>query len=131
MAYPNVTINEGGFGSYECAATVALYTRCKFATSASSDGKAKITPAAVGERGNVIAMAPGGTGDQITVRFLNAEGEQFGIASGDIGVGVPVYTAADGQYSAASGGGAVLVGLSTTAGYDGGPFSWIPNIPAA
>lgn len=132
MAYVPCQINDGSYGTFQAAADITLYQRCKFTNAASAlDGKAKITPCAIGERGDVIAMQPIASGEFGTVRFLNAGGEQYGQASGSIGVGVAVYTAATGLYSAASGGGALLVGTSTTEGFDGGPFTWIPNTPAA
>jgi hypothetical protein len=131
MAYDNATINEGGYGSYLASEAITLYQRLKFVTGSSPDGKPSLAVAAIGERGDCIAMQPIASGAYGTVRFLNAQGEQFGQASGTIALGGDVYTAASGAFSAASGGGALLVGRATTAGYDGGPFTWIPKIPAA
>lgn len=131
MAYPNCTINEGGYGSFLASEDIDLYQRVKFVTGSSADGKPSLAVAAIGERGDAIAMQPIASGKQGTVRFLNAQGEQFGLASGTIALGATVYTAADGAFSAASGGGALAVGVATVAGADGGPFTWIPRIPAA
>jgi hypothetical protein len=66
-----------------------------------------------------------------TIRFLNAQGEQFGQAgAGTIGIGAAVYTAASGQYSATQGSG-LLAGYATSAanGYD--VFTFIPVNAAA
>lgn len=131
MAYPNCTINEGGFGTFQATGAINIYDRCKFTTPADADGKAKISVAAIGERGDVIAMQPIADGAFGTVRFLNAQGEQFGNATEAIAVGGDVYTAANGDFSTTSGGGALLVGRATSAAAALGPFTWIPKIPAA
>ena len=131
MAYVNATINEGGYGSFLASEAISIYQRVKFVTGSSPDGKPSLAVCAIGERGNAIAMQPISSGLNGTVRFLNAQGEQFGNASGTIALGATVYTAASGAYSSTSGGGALAVGVATTAGYDGGPFTWIPNVPAA
>ncbi len=74
-------------------------------------------------------MVPGAAGDYVTIRFLNAQGEQFGISSGSIGLGVTVYQGSAGKLTASSGGGALLAGVATTPGFDGGPFTYMvqPN----
>lgn len=131
MAYPNVTINEGGFGSFQASEAISIYQRCKFVAPASGDGKPQLAVAAIGERGDCIAMQPIASGAVGTVRFLNAQGEQFGLAVEAIAVGGDVYTAALGKYSTSSGGGALLVGRATCAAATGGAFSWIPKTPAA
>lgn len=132
MAYPNATINEGGFGTFwvDAAGAVTLYQRVKFSTTAASDFKPTLVVAGVTDRGNAIVMQPGNASTPVVVRFLNAQGEQFGIASGTIGIGVPVYTAALGVYSATQGSG-LLAGYATTAGFDGGPFTFLPVTAAA
>lgn len=131
MAYPNCTINEGGYGTFLASEAISLYQRVKFVTGSSVDGKPSLAVCAIGERGDAIAMQPIASAAYGTVRFLNAQGEQFGLASGTIALGATVYTAATGKFATASGGGALAVGVATTAGYDGGPFTWIPRIPAA
>ena len=132
MAYPNATINEGDFGTFwvDAAGAVTLYQRVKFSTTAAADNKPTLVVAGVTDRGNAIVMAPAAASTPTVVRFLNAQGEQFGQASGTIGIGVAVYTAALGVYSATQGSG-LLAGISTTAGYDGGPFTFLPIVAAA
>lgn len=131
MAYPNKTINELGFGSYQAAAAITIYQRVKFVTPASTDGKAKIDVAAIGDHADAVAMTAIASGDWGPVRFLNSPGEQFGICVGNIAVGGAVYTAATGYVSAVTGGGALLVGKATCAGYDGGTITYAVNTPIA
>lgn len=136
MAYVNCTIDQGGFGSFQvdAAGALSLYQRVKFTTTpntADGSGKPTIVACAATERAIGIVMQPGAVGQVITVRFNNAQGEQFGISSGTIGLGVAVYGAASGAVSAASGGGALLLGIATTPGYDGGPMTYLPSVAAA
>lgn len=131
MAYPNCTINDGSYGTFLAANAISLYQRCKFVTPASGDGKPSIDVCGVTERGNVIAMQPIAQGEYGTVRFLNAPGEQFGLAIGTIAVADAVYTDVTGKFSNASHDSNVIVGKCTSAGYDGGPFTWTPQISAA
>ncbi len=139
MAYPNATINERGFGTFQsdAAGAIALYQRCHFSTTADSAGaKPTLLVSGVTDRATVIAMEAIAISTSTvfnfgTVRFLNAQGEQFGIASGTIGVGAAVYSAAAGRLSTVSTGGAILLGIATTAGADGGPFTWLPETPIA
>ncbi len=131
MAYPNCTINQGGEGTFLASAAITLYQRCKFVTGSSADGKPSLAVAGVTERGDCIAMQPIASGEFGTVRFLNAQGEQFGNSNGSIALGGDVYTDALGAFKGAAGSSAVIVGTATSAGYDGGPFTWIPKIPAA
>jgi hypothetical protein len=133
MAYVNATINEGGFGSFIATEAITLYQRVKFVTTAlaAGDGKVGLAVAGIAERGDAIAMQPIASGDFGTVRFLNAQGEQFGQATEAIALGGAVYTDALGNFSTTAGGGALLVGVATSAGYALGPFTWIPKIPAA
>lgn len=134
MAYVNCTIDEGGFGSFQCdaAGALTLYQRVKFTTTAdSAGGKPTIVACAATERAIGIVMQPIAVGAFGTVRFNNAQGEQFGISSGTIGLGVAVYGAAAGAVSAASGGGALLLGISTTPGFDAGPLTYLPSVAAA
>ncbi len=126
MAYPNKTINEGSFGSFQAGEAIALYQRVKFDTNAGSDQKPKILIAAIGDRACGVAMQPIASGSFGTIKFLNSPGEQFGLAVGTIGLGVAVYSAASGKLSTASGGGALLAGTSTCTGADGGSFTYLP-----
>ncbi len=131
MAYPNKTIHEIGWGSYLAAAAITIYQRVKFVAPASSDGKPSIDVCAIGDRADGVAMAPIASGAWGPVRFLNAPGEQFGVASGSIGIGVAVYTAAAGRVSVVTGGGALLCGKSTSTGADGGVVTYTPIGAAA
>lgn len=133
MAYVNCTINEGGFGSFLASEAISIYQRVKFVTGASADGKPSLAVAAITERGDAIAMQPIASGAYGTVRFLNAQGEQYGlcVAGQTIALGGDVYTAATGQYGSSSAGGALLVGRATSVAYSGGVFTWIPKVPAA
>lgn len=133
MAYVNHTINEAGsnFGSYQAAAAIAIYLRTKFVTPASVDGKAKIDVCDIGDHADGVAMAPIASGSWGPIKFLNGGGEQFGVCVGTIAVGGAVYTAALGKVSAVTGGGALLVGKATCAGYDGGVITYAVNTPIA
>lgn len=131
MAYVNATINEGSYGSFLANEAITLYQRLKFVAGSSPDGKPSLAVCANTERGDCIAMQPIASGAYGTVRFLNAPGEQFGQSAGSIALGGSVYTDALGTFSATTSGGNLKVGVATTAGYDGGPFTWIPLVPAA
>lgn len=130
MAYVNATINEGGRGSFQCdaAADIAVYQRLLFTTTADAHGgKPTLVIAGATDRATCVALQPILKGAFGTVRFLNAQGEQYGIASGSIGLGVPVYGAAAGKLTASSGGGALRCGISTSPGFDGGPFTYLAD----
>lgn len=134
MAYPNHTINEGGsnFGSYQAtAADIAIYLRVKFVTPASVDGKAKISVCDIGDHADGVTMVPVTSGLWGSIKFLNGGGEQYGVCVGTIAVGGAVYSAAAGKVSAVTGGGALLVGKATCAGYDGGVITYAVNTPIA
>lgn len=134
MAYPNVSIDQGGFGSLQAdaAGALTLYQRVKFTNTADSNGsKPTIVVAGATDRAVAVVMQPIAASAFGTVRWLNAQGEQFGIASGTIPVGTLIYAAANGALSVSSAGGALPVGFSTTAGYDGGAFSYFVFTPAA
>lgn len=131
MAYVNATINQGGFGSFQvdAAGALSLYQRVKFSTTASSNsGKPTLVVANGTDRAIGVVMTPAAAGFHTTIRFLNSQGEQFGIASGTIGLGVLVYAGAAGVLAAT---GTLVVGISTTAGFDGGAFTYIVLTPAA
>lgn len=131
MAYPNATINDGSYGTFLASEAVTLYQRLKFVTGSSPDGKPSLAVCGVTERGDCIAMQPIASGEYGTVKFLNSPGEQFGQAIGTIALGGAVYSDVTGFFSGASHDSNVIVGVCTSAGYDGGPFTWIPRIPAA
>lgn len=131
MAYPNLTINEGSFGTFLASADIALYQRLKFVTGASADGKPSLAVASHTERGDAVAMQPIASGAYGTVRFLNAPGEQFGNSNGTIALGGDVFTDDLGAYAGVQPSGGLLVGRCTSAGFDGGAFTFIPKIPAA
>lgn len=131
MAYPNCTINDGSYGTFLASEAITLYQRCKFVAPASSDGKPSLAVCGVTERGDVIAMQPIASGEYGTVKFLASPGEQFGQSIGTIAVAGLVYSDVTGFFSGASHDSNVVVGVATSAGADGGPFTWIPRIPAA
>lgn len=131
MPYSNKTIVMGSEGTYQAAEAIALYGRVKFNTSADSAGKPKLVYADAADVAIGVAMEPIADGAFGLIRFLNAPGEQFGLASGTIGLGVQLYGAADGKVTAASGGGALLVGISTTTGANGGTLTYMQRIAVA
>lgn len=126
MAYPNKTINEGSFGSFQAAADILLYQRVKFTTTAGSDQKPKIDVAGIADRAVGVAMQPISSGNFGTIKFLNSPGEQFGLASGSVTIGAAVYSAALGKVGVATGGGALLAGTATCTGADGGSLTYLP-----
>lgn len=128
MAYPSKVIQEGSFDSYQTGEAIALYQRVKFSTVESTDGsgKPKILIAAATDRAIGVAMQGGASGAFITIKLLNAPGENFGIAVGTITLGVLVYQAAAGALTAASGGGALVAGVSTSTGANGGTLTYMP-----
>lgn len=126
MAYPNKTINEGSFGSFQAAATILPYQRVKFTTVAGGDQKPKIDVAGIGDRAIGVAMQPIASGSWGTIKFLNSPGEQYGICTGDITIGVEIYSGALGKVGVATGGGALKCGVSTCTGADGGAVTYVP-----
>jgi hypothetical protein len=131
MPYANKTIVMGSEGTFQAAEAIALYARVKFNTSADSAGKPKLVYADAADVAIGVAMEPIADGAFGLIRFLNSPGEQFGLASGTIGLGVTIYGAADGKVSTASGGGAKLVGISTTTGADGGTLTYMQSVASA
>lgn len=131
MPYSNKTIVMGSEGTFQAAEAIALYGRVKFNTSADSSGKPKLVYADAADVAIGVAMEPIASGDFGLIRFLNSPGEQFGLASGTIGLGVSIYGAADGKVSTVSGGGALLVGISTTTGADGGTLTYMQKVASA
>ena len=137
MPYSNCTIDQGGFGTYQSdtatAATLTLYQRVKFSTTADTNGaKPTLLVAQAADRGVAVVMQQNVlAGAFTTVRFLNAQGEQFGIIdSAGVAVGTAIYTAASGTYSATQGSG-VLIGYSTIAASGYGVFTFLPINAAA
>ncbi len=130
MAYVNATIVQGGFGSFQASvdADITLYQRLCFNTTADTQGgKPCVKACGATDRAMGVAMQPFAIGIFGTVRLANAQGEQYGQASGSIGLGVAVYQAAAGKLTASSGGGALRVGVATTPGFDGGPFTYMQD----
>lgn len=130
-SYSNKTINKTDEGTFQAAEAIALYARVKFNTSADSAGKPKLVYADAADVAIGVAMEPIADGAFGLIRFLNAPGEQIGLASGTIGLGVTIYGAADGKLSTSSGGGAKLVGISTTAGANGGTLTYMQSVASA
>jgi hypothetical protein len=139
MAYVNATINQSGFDTFQSDTSnaITLYQRCYFGTTADTNGaKPTLLVAGATNRATVVAMQAISQSTTTvsyfgTCRFLNAQGEQFGIASGTITIGATVYAAAAGALSTSSAGGALLAGIATSAGFDGGPFTYMPSPTAA
>lgn len=130
MAYSQCSIVEGGKGSFQAdaAGAISLYQRVKFSTTPDAHGaKPTIVVCGATDRAIGVAMQPIAVGAFGTVRLANAQGEQYGLSLGSIGLGVPVYGAALGAISASSGGGALRCGISTIASSDGGPTTYLPD----
>jgi len=130
-AYSNKTINPNSEGTFQAAEAIALYARVKFNTSPDNSGKPKIVYADAADVAIGVAMEPIADGAFGLIRFLNAPGEQIGLASGTIGLGVSIYGAADGKLSTVTSGGAKLVGVSTTTGADGGTLTYMQGVASA
>lgn len=129
MSYPNKTIADGFYGSFQAdpgQADIPIYSRCKFVAGPSADGKAMLQVAGIAEYADVVAMQPITAGAWGTVKFLNGCGEQFGIATESITEGDLVYDAASGQMSKSSGSSAKVNGRATSAGTAGNVFTWSP-----
>jgi len=135
-AYPNKLIIEGMRDSYMAdpdGSAINPWLRCKLvADTATPDGTPVLQLASATERGSVVTMQPIAAGAYGNCAFSNgAGGTLMGVCSGPIAHGGNVYGASNGRVSAASGGGAVLLGVATCAGYDGGTVTYIPNPAAA
>jgi hypothetical protein len=137
MAYPNKTINTGPFGSFMAdpeGSALAAYARCKFVNpaGATKDSKPILQLCSATERADVITMQPIAAGAVGTVKFANSAGEQYGLCVGTIAsAGVLLYGGANGKVTAASGGGAVVVGKSTSPGADAGVVTYAPVVALA
>lgn len=135
-AYPNKLIIEGMRDSYMAdpdGSAINPWLRCKLvADTATPDGTPVLQLASAMERGSVVTMQPIAAGAYGNCAFSNgAGGTLMGVCSGPIAHGGNVYGASNGRVSAASGGGAVLLGVATCAGFDGGTVTYIPNPAAA
>jgi hypothetical protein len=136
MAYPNKLIIEGlrdTFMADPDNAAIGINLRCKLAAEATTpDGTPALVLASATERGEVWTCQPIAAGAYGLCQFLNGGGgTHMGVCVGSIAHGGAVYAAANGKVSASSGGGALLLGVATCAGYDGGTVTWIPNAAAA
>lgn len=125
----NKTINQGGEGTYLASAAISLYQRVKFVTGSSPDGKPSLAVAGNLDRAVGVAMQPIASGAYGQIRFLNAPGEQFGIASGAIALGATIYAAASGAVSTTSTS-SNLVGIATSVGTDTNVVTYI-QVPTA
>ncbi|HWL53861.1 MAG TPA: hypothetical protein VNQ90_15585 [Chthoniobacteraceae bacterium] len=106
---------EGGFRTITVGSSaVDAYLRVKLGT----DGKHTVCSAT--DFGDAITDEPivaNGTG---TARFVNAPGQQFGIASGAVATaGLKLYAAADGKVSTTQSTTEPLVGISEEAAANG------------
>lgn len=103
------TITDTGITTMQLNASTGAGIRVK----RNSSNKAVI--AAIGETGSGITIDGGAADARVAVRMHTAPGQHCGQCSEAIAVGDLVYTAANGQISKTSGGGAVLLGTATTA----------------
>ncbi len=126
MAYPNKTINEGSFGSFQAAAAILLYQRVKFSATAGSDQKPKIDVAGIADRCIGVAMQPIALGAYGTIKFINSPGEQYGIVQGTVACADLLYSQTLGAVGDATSGGALKCGIATCTGADGGTVTYVP-----
>lgn len=136
MAYPNKLIIEGLRDTYMAdpdGSALGIWLRCKLvADTATPDGTPVLQLASATERGSVITLQPIAAGAYGACAISNGGGgSHMGVCVGTIPHGGNVYAAAGGKVSASSAGGAVLLGVSTCAGYDGGTVTYLPNAVAA
>lgn len=119
-AYLNKTINDGPYVSFMAdpnGSTIPAYRRCKFVDPAGAtlDGKPILQLCSATERADVVTMAPIAAGAVGQCKFANAGGEQYGMTLLTVAsAGVTLYGGANGMVTTASGGGAVVVGKSTS-----------------
>ncbi len=136
MAYPNKLVIEGLRDSFMADpdnAAIGIWLRCTLAAEATTpDGTPALVLAAATERGSVVTLQPIAAGAYGACALSNGSGgELIGVCVGTIASGGNVYGAASGKVSASSGGGAVLLGVATCAGADGGTITYLPNPAAA
>lgn len=135
-AYPNKVIIEGLRDSFMAdpdGSAISQWLRCKLvADTATPDGTPVLQLASATERGSVVTMQPIAAGAYGNCAYSNGSGGTLmGVCVGTIPHGGNVYGAANGKVSASSAGGAVLLGVATCAGYDGGTVTYLPNPAAA
>lgn len=135
MAYPNKLIIEGTLDTFMADpdnAAIGINLRCKLgAESTTPDGTPALVLASATERGTVVTAQPIAAGAYGACRLINGGGTLYGVCVGTIAHGGNVYGAASGKVSTSSAGGAVLLGVATCAGADGGTVTWAPNPSAA
>lgn len=136
MAYPNKLVIEGLRDSFMADpdnAAIAIWRRCVLNAEATTpDGTPALTLASATERGSVVTLQPIAAGAYGACALSNGGGgELIGVCVGTIASGAAVYGAASGKVSASSAGSAVLLGVATCAGADGGTVTYIPNPAAA
>lgn len=136
VGYPNKVIIEGLRDSYMAdpdGSAISQWLRCKLvADTATPDGTPVLQLASATERGSVVTMQPIAAGAYGNCAFSNGSGGTLmGVCVGTIAHGGNVYGAANGKVSTSSAGGAVLLGVATCAGSDGGTVTYIPNPAAA
>lgn len=137
MAYPNKLRFEGQLHTFMAdpdGAALGIHLRCKLVAdvaTAAIDGTPALQLASATERGSYVTAHPIAAGAPGACVPISAEQTMFGVCSGTVPHGGNVYGASNGRVSAASGGGAVLLGVCVVAGYDGGTCEWKPNPAAA
>lgn len=134
MAYYNKTINDGPYGSFMAdpnGSTIAIYTRCIFAaaSAATLDGKPILQVATAAQHGEVVTMQPIAAGAYGAVKFMNAGGEQFGVMAGNCTEGDTLYAETSGKVGKATAGGAIVHGVATSPGADGGVVTYTRGNP--
>lgn len=136
MAYPNKTTNEGPNSSFMAdpgEAAIGAFLRCKFVETAAGetpDNKPMIQVCSATERADVVTLQPIAAGAYGACKYANAAGEFWGIILNTCASGVNLYGAAAGKVTSTSGGGAVLVGKSTSSGNNKG-VTYAPAAAAA
>lgn len=135
-AYPNKLIIEGIRDSFMAdpdGSELAPWLRCKLvADTATPDGTPVLQLASATERGSVVTLQPIPAGVYGACSYSNGSGGTLmGVCSGSIPHGGNVYGASNGRVSNSSAGGAVLLGVATCAGADGGTVTYLPNPAAA
>lgn len=136
MAYPNKLRIEGQSDSFMADpdnAAIGIWLRCKLgAESTTPDGTPALVVAGATERGSYVTLQPIAAGAYGAVAPMNGSGGTLQVqCSGTIASAGNVYSAANGKVSAVSSGGALLLGVATCAGADGGSITYLPNPVAA
>lgn len=111
--YNSLTRNEQGRATYPVAtaANFAIGTRVKLNTNGA------LLACGVTEYGFAVIDTPPSSSvpPLVGVRYVNAPGDQFGVASAQINVGDLLYAAANGQVGVSNAANAVVVGRAKTA----------------